>query len=379
MILRKKSALLCRLRVSAFACQLFAGLSSLLALPASADWLSMESIASHDTWIYNPNAYMAGSKNKHGLLLVLHGCSQHASDLKDHGNLTNAAEKAGLVLALPEVGMFDRWGMAGLKQGAVGDLPHWWAGCWDYDGAQDKQAHIQELSQLATTLINRQALQINSDHVYVVGLSSGGALSLLLGCASPEIFAGIGAIAGPSVGSKQEMAVADSSQIPEDNKANAVIQCKSMASRNSTCLKSQIANIGYGDMDRNGPNERYNWPGFNIFDREYWNSHPGQYKVASVEWSEQNVDILKQVYAISGPEGKPDNVEGGKGTEWPATNEPTRLAKIVVHNVGHAWPAGKAEGGGAWIARNGLDYPSYITNWLIKHNVRAGKPKCTTF
>ena len=62
---------------------------------------------------------------------------------------------------------------------------------------------------------------------------------------------------------------------------------------------------------------------------------------------------------------------------WSAVaNGRVRLALLEIDNVGHAWPAGvkteKIYLGGDWIATDGLNYPAYITDWLIRHNLRAG-------
>jgi len=360
MITSKKHGCLGR-RLSAWLCQLTAVLGALLALPALADWADPEPIAHHQTWVYTPNAPLPGS-TRHGLLVVLHGCAQDAGALKSFGNLTGAAERNGLVLALPDVGWFDQWG--------IGDPRSPRPECWDYDRALDKQGHVQEVTDLARTLIQRGSLRIDPDHVYVVGLSSGGALSLLLGCAAPDVFAGVGAIAGPSVGSDQGHATDAGAKIPSNNIHHAVETCAHLAAqKNPLCLKTQIANIAFGEMDKDGPKAGYD------ITKDWWRGHPGQYQVASVEWGVQNVEILKDIYALPGG-GQTVALDGATALEWPAGPH-ARLAEVEVYDVGHAWPSGKEDfGGGFWIARHGLDYPDYIADWFEKHNARAGQPGC---
>jgi poly(3-hydroxybutyrate) depolymerase len=60
-----------------------------------------------------------------------------------------------------------------------------------------------QIINLTQTLLGRPTLNIDSTQVYIVGLSSGGALSLLLGCEAPDLFRRRGAIVGPSVESLQ--------------------------------------------------------------------------------------------------------------------------------------------------------------------------------
>jgi poly(3-hydroxybutyrate) depolymerase len=336
-------------------CRLIAGLGAVLAVPAFADWTEIpEPIATHETWIYTPNAPMPGSA-RHGLLVVLHGCDQDPEQLKTFGNLTGAADRNGLVLALPKVGLFDQWRSP--------THPFIRPECWDYDRALDKRAHVPEITSLARTLINRADLRIDADHVYVVGLSSGGALSLLLGCAAPDVFAGVGAIAGPSVGSNEDDASEPGSSISSTNIEDAIRICTNLAEqKDPACLDTQIANIAYGDMDEDGHGCC-----------EWW--RPGQYPFVSIEWSKQNVEILRRLYALP-RDGQEIALAGAEATEWSA-GQRARLAEIKVYNVGHAWPSGKEDfGGGLWIARHGLDYPSYIADWFERHNVRAGQPGC---
>ena len=132
-------------------------------------------------------------------MVVLHGCAQTHDQIKNGGNLEKAADDFGLVMAVPYVTQPD---------GYLLD-------CWDYDkGIADDHGHVAEIIAVTKELTSRDGLNIDPIHVYVVGLSSGGALALKLGCKAPELFAGIGAIAGPSVGSNQWQATVDGGSIP---------------------------------------------------------------------------------------------------------------------------------------------------------------------
>ena len=53
-----------------------------------------------------------------------------------------------------------------------------------------------------------------------------------------------------------------------------------------------MANIAYGDMDKNGPDADFPYDGEDI-------NHPGQYAVVSVNWSDDNIRILRSIYGDS--------------------------------------------------------------------------------
>ncbi len=263
---------------------------------ALADWTLNPKIATHETWIYRPNSMLNGS-DKRGLMVVLHGCIQTHDQLKQAGNLEQAAEDHGLVMAVPYV-----------------KPDTYLANCWDYNGSADNPEHqnVAEIIQLANELKPRGDLKIDPSRVYVVGLSSGAALALKLGCNAPDVFAGIGAIAGPSVGSDQMHAIDD--QVPATNVPDAIKACKSLASGKESFFANQIANIAYGNMDLNGVKALFP----KSLECELNQNNPGKNCVASIQWSKDNIDILKNIYN-TGDLGAETNIQSGKGVEQSAT------------------------------------------------------------
>jgi poly(3-hydroxybutyrate) depolymerase len=354
-----RSALICQSRLL-----LIAGLLAVSANSALAEWNAMpETIENHPTWIYTPSTAMPD--DKHSLLIVLHGCAQTHTEIKTFGNLVPTAEANGVVVAVPFVGDEFFPGSPLAK-------------CWDYDRGDIDNEHIGSLVELASNLKSRSALNIDQNHVYIVGLSSGAAMALAVGCKAPDVFAGIGAIAGPSVGSLQSNALVDASNVPSDNVSNAIGKCKSLAGSNVSHFATQIANVAFGDMDRNGPKAKFD---FSFIDT----THAGQLRVVSTKWSQDNVKILQNIYD-AGVLGQEEPVQDGLGTQQVSKKDDRpRLSFLVVHDVGHAWPAGTGapnsfSQGGNFIAQSGLDYPEFVVNWLISNNMRAapvGNPELT--
>ena len=84
--------------------------------------------------------------------------------------------------------------------------------------------------------------------------------------------------------------------------------------------------------------------------------------------------------------GQEEPVQNGLGTRQVAKKDGrSRLSFLVVHDVGHAWPAGTGapnsfSQGGNFIAQSGLNYPEFVVDWLISNNMRAvpvGNPELT--
>jgi poly(3-hydroxybutyrate) depolymerase len=340
---------------------LVACVAAITAVPAHAGWKSaQESISTHPTWIYTPATRLANGKR--GLVVVLHGCAQKNTELKTFGNLAAAAEAAGIVLALPQVRANNQWG----------------PGCWDYDGGGDGHHHVAQVLGLTRTLMTRAALQVDPAQVHVVGLSSGAGLALLLGCVAPDVYAGVGAIAGPSVGSDQEWATTPAIGVLDSNVTNAVDTCRTLAGSKRPFFDTQVANIAYGTMDKDGADALYDPCAWAAIDPWFCSkvTHPGQYRVVSVKWSTDNAEILRRIYG-DGAMSASSSVQGGKGSERTAgRNGKAQLSLLEIVQVGHAWPAGTGQAngpGGDWVAQTGLDYPAYIIGWLLRNNLRASR------
>ena len=338
----------------------------------------------HPTWTFLPPGAM--SNGKHALMIVLHGCNQTFNQLKEFGNLEAVATKRGILLAIPDVG----------REHAGTDIQR----CWNYDQVQDKSNHMNDVTKIAETLADsNNGNNIDRDHIYIIGLSSGGAMALAIACKRPDLFAGVGSIAGPSVGSMQGLATngpldlpqinfpPSSSPIPmlRNNVVNATETCKSLAANtgNTNQLDTQIASIAVGDMDKGSPSHNDRFP-FQVPLDQAECSHAGQVALVPYKWNRDNVEAFRRIYGTDELSGDV-SVQGGLATKRVAMkNGKERISFVTIKNVGHAWPAGKGtarctpkdnpddQGAGVWIAQQGLDYPEFITDWLMTNNARSG-------
>src|SRR3954449_3821936 len=225
---------------------LLAAVVSVLLAPqaAMAGWgTSQDPIAGHQTWVFSPEAADGRGKllnGKRALIITLHGCAQTATDLKQFGNWEPTAKAFGLFVAIPDVGDANDYGQ----------------GCWDFRDAADLHHNIRDIVDLAVALKSRIP-DIDANQVYVTGLSSGAAIALQIACKAPDVFAGVGAVEGPSVGSNQDHGFDNP---PSNNVDHALAKCKELAGAKSGAFSTQIASVAYGDLDKNGDGKRPGLP-----------------------------------------------------------------------------------------------------------------------
>ncbi len=301
------------------------------------------------TWVYTPNSPISGNPHiidgKRALMVNLHGCAQSNEDLKDGGNWPEIAEEYGMVVAIP------------FAESA-------YPGCWDYDFANDTTGHAAVLVDIVDELVADPSLNIDVNQVYVSGLSSGGAMTAQLACEYPQVFAGIGSVAGPSVGSDQNNEAL--SDTPAINVSRAINKCNALASASghAAALDTQISSLALGDHDLNGA-------GSGAYGQ-------GTIALVDVQWVIDNAEIMKTVYGSGALSSAVEIVDedGATADEQISTlNGKEVVSLVALHDVGHAWPTGDKSSewatGGAYVNKSGFEYPRYLTDWLFSNNRRV--------
>ncbi|OIJ24216.1 extracellular catalytic domain type 1 short-chain-length polyhydroxyalkanoate depolymerase [Nocardioides luteus] len=264
------------------------------------------------------------------LMVNLHGCVQTSANLRDGGNWTATAEARGMVVAIP----------AAPNGGVL-------LGCWDYYDSNHSRTspsrHDDNLLQLVSDLLADPALDIDPDQVYLSGLSSGGGETMVMGCLAPDVFAGIGINAGPSVGTT-------SGQIGSVAVTHSQVTttCRSFAGSASSGFGSQVTSVTYGSNDTTVA------PGYNTLNAQVM---AGIYGATS-----------QSSFSLSGLAG---NNTAGSGTLWSDGSGP-RVSLIQNTGMGHNWPAGGGPGG-SYITTNSIDYPAYVTDFFFDNNRRVDR------
>ncbi len=300
---------------------------------ARAEW-SSQPLGGTTVEVYAPDALSPVGDGR-ALMVVLHGCSQASTALRDEGNLEPAADSMGVVMAVPAV-----------PNGGV------IAGCWDYYGPAHSRnsPHVSSVLGLVDGLLADPALDIDPNQVYVIGLSSGGAESIILGCVAPDVFAGVGVVAGPSLGT----GLTDITTVATTADAAANL-CTQLAGADASALRSQAA-LTFSDAADFTVAQGYNAVNAGMFGAVISSG------LDSMEAS--TVDFA----------GLAGTNPTGTVTEY-ADDQGVRVAQLdSTSNIGHAWPSGSGMAGGvlSFVNGNGLDMAQYAVEFFAAHNPRAG-------
>lgn len=281
----------------------------LLGAKAEAGWKQIQTNQVR-AWMYRPEA----PQKERSVMLNLHGCTQHADDLKERGNWETAADKYGMVVVIP-------------------DVPHGGVvmGCWDYYGMDhtDSNRHNGDLVKLTMAVLKETGLK----HAYVSGLSSGAGEAMVLGCLRPDLYRGMALNASPAVGTEM-----GEISLPRANAAKIANNCLQLAGKNAPAFRKQRASILHGDQDY----------------------------IVSLKHSELIQDALVELYDLKSQKpleaaAMPGSFPNGEGEVFVDGNERERLSVYANDGLGHAWPAGSGSGiVMKYINPKSVDYPMYL-------------------
>jgi poly(hydroxyalkanoate) depolymerase family esterase len=128
--------------------------------------------------VYVPNSYTRNSSVP--LMVMLHGCTQDPDDFAVGTKMNQLAEEKNFIVLYPEMN-------------AAANINK----CWNWFYMYNQQRGSGEPAIIAgMTNWVKENYNIQSNHVFISGLSAGGVMSSIMGAAYPDLFSGVGISAG---------------------------------------------------------------------------------------------------------------------------------------------------------------------------------------
>lgn len=182
---------------------------SVTSLPNQTDWArgtrwkyESDFVGLPHAWVYTPASYSKKSAGKRAVIFHLPGCGELAYQVAQGSGWPQVAEDNGYVVVVPEV-IRPVYPNAAAPNVACYDFGYnAWLQPTRY--STDHAALIKAGGEIAA---KRPELAIDARQIYIAGLSAGGTVAMQVACMAPEVFAGVGTVAAPSLGTWQSMAV----------------------------------------------------------------------------------------------------------------------------------------------------------------------------
>lgn len=264
--------------------------------------------------------------DERSLLVLLHGCAQTAQDLRELGSFEGVAEAHGAIIMLPEV-----------PNGGV------LAGCWDYYGPDHDRdsGHAGAVLDTVDWALD-EPFDIDPAQVAIGGLSSGGGMSGILGCLAPDVFAGVGLLAAPAVGTNaaQIAVVSTTAELARE-------QCLGLAAGATPSFSTQFAIVATDSSD---------------------------FTVAQ-GYAELNAEVARDIYedfdVVLVPQDLPLDAFGGDGQarRFDDANH-RRILWWRSNGVGHRWPTATGAPNSNFVSGLGPNFADVLATTLTLDNPR---------
>jgi poly(hydroxyalkanoate) depolymerase family esterase len=283
-------------------------------LAGPGQWLAgtyASSAGSRDYKLYIPSGY-------HGqalpLVVMLHGCTQSPEDFAVGTAMNAVAEAEGFLVVYP-------------AQVPAANASK----CWNWFHAAHQQRDGGEPALIAG--ITRQVItqyHLDSNRVYVAGLSAGGAMAAILGATYPDLFAAVGVHSGLAPGCAKD-------------------------------LPSGLQAMRQGGPTRAARAGHLHFPPLIVFHGD-----------ADATVHPSNAEHLIQQWAAGGsltPAAvQQGQVPGGRAytraTYYDANNQPV-LESWTIHGAGHAWSGGQTRG--SYTDPTGPDASRELARFFREH------------
>jgi poly(hydroxyalkanoate) depolymerase family esterase len=245
------------------------------------------------------------------LVLMLHGCMQKPEDLAAASGMNELADEKTFLVVYPQ------------QVAAANPLS-----CWNWFDPNHQARNAGEPALLAAVIQDiRAAYSIDAKRIYVVGISAGGAMAVVMAASYPELFAGVGVIAG------------------EEYKAAATVEGGLASMKSGGPDPNQQGLLAYEAMQKSlsGSKKRMPVIAFHGTKDPYLN--PVNTDQIIAQWAQTNdyLDDGKDNESVTtqSPKETKGSVPNGYSytkLQYKDSNGRLLMEKWSVDSLGHAWP-----------------------------------------
>jgi len=261
--------------------------------PAPGTFLSEEFRCPQGVLNYRLYTPTGSTRRRMPLVVMLHGCSQSATDFATGTGMNRLADELGVVILYPQ-------------QSPTANL----ARCWNWHSDDNQKRGRGEPAVIAA--LTRHAISLcraNPARVYIAGISAGGAAAAIIAAAYPDLYVAVGVHSGLAQGNIRSL-----------HAAMATMRGKTAPGPTGK-LPRQLPTIVF-----HGDNDRVVHPSnAGAFLNNLERSRSGPLVSRAYKGrAEGGRDFTRRVYSSSGGE--------------------VLLEEWTVHGSGHGWSGGKAAG-----------------------------------
>jgi poly(hydroxyalkanoate) depolymerase family esterase len=281
-----------------------------------------EQAGSRNYKLYIPAGYSA--ERSLPLIVMLHGCTQNPDDFAAGTRMNQLAEQQPCLVLYPE--------QAASANPSV---------CWNWFQPADQQRDQGEpaiIAGMTRQISNDYA--VDSDRVYVAGLSAGGAMAAILARTYPDIYAAAGIHSGLAYGSAHSLASALSA-MKQGGKQRHVRSALTLSS-SGLPERSVPTIVFHGELDTTV------------------NPLNGEQIIA------QSMNMLAQQPLHASTER--ERAAGGHAytrTQYSDSDGHVRLEQWLVHGAAHAWSGGSSDG--SYTDSRGPDASRAMLDFFNQH------------
>lgn len=267
------------------------------------------SFGSRDYKLWLPSGYR--KEKPLPLLLMLHGCMQTPEDLGTASGMNALADENDFLVVYPQ------------QTAAANPLS-----CWNWFDSKHQSRDEGEPALIAAVIQDlSSSYKVDAKRIYVVGISAGGAMAVVMAANYPELFAGLGVIAG------------------EEYKAGTTVEGGLASMKTGGPDPNQQGLAAYQSMQKSlaGSKKRMPVIAFHGTKDPYLNPLNTDQVIA--QWAQTN-DYLddgkdNDSVSVQSPTETKGVVPNGYSftrSQYKDSNGRLLMEKWIVEGLGHAWP-----------------------------------------